>query len=71
MADDRRLDFAVAILEAIPLFVGAYTEISGLVDSITASTKRMQVEDRDPTNAEWDALNGLVAKLRARLQAPD
>lgn len=61
------LAFAIALLEALPQLISTGMEVTTLIENGLASLKAMQAEGRDPTDAEWTALNALVADLQARI----
>jgi len=54
-----------SLLTLLPLGQQLATEYSGIVTSL----KAMQAEKRDPTDAEWAALDAAVSALEAQLQA--
>ena len=58
------LQLAIQILETLPSIINMTLEAAKYVkDSITA-LRLMQLEGRDPTEAEWNALNDTIQKLR-------
>jgi hypothetical protein len=61
------LTLAIQVLEVLPALITASADALGFIDSTTAALKAMQAEDRDPTDAEWGALNQQIATLRAQL----
>lgn len=61
------LALAIAILEALPTLIGAGSEALTLIENGVASLKAMQAEGRDPTDAEWQAVNDLIAQLQAKI----
>lgn len=64
------LAYAIQLISALPALVDAGVSIKNLVSDSTASLNLMQSEKRDPTPAEWDALNAQIAALRKELHAP-
>lgn len=61
--------FAIAVLQALPYLLQAGAEVGALVNSAVASLKAMQAEGRDPTAAEWAALNATMGETLAALAA--
>lgn len=62
------LQFVLAALQALPSVLAAGAEVSTAVGQITASLKAMQAENRDPSAAEWAALNAQLLAALAGLQ---
>lgn len=62
--------YALQILEALPALMLAGQNIVEMVASSSAKLKVMIDEKRDPTEAEWEELNGQIDALRAELHAP-
>ena len=63
------LALAIQALEVLPTLITASAEALGFIDNTTAALKAMQLENRDPTEAEWTALDAQIATLRAQLDA--
>lgn len=59
------LAFALKALEAMPTIVNTVEEATTYVENTVSSLKTMQAENRDPTQAEWDALDKTIEDLRA------
>lgn len=59
------LAFAIKALEAMPAVVQMTQEAISYLNSTVSSLKLMQLEGRDPTEAEWDQLNKTIEDLRA------
>jgi len=59
--------FAIQMLNALPSLIAAGIDVVSLVKSTNSALKTMQLEGRDPDDAEWDALNKMIADLRAKL----
>lgn len=64
------LEVALAVLAQLPGLISAGKDVIGLVNSTKATLETAKAEGRDPTNAEWDALNAQITDLRAQLHAP-
>ena len=64
------LTYAIQLLSALPALIDAGMSIKNLVSDSTAALNKMQAEKRDPSPAEWDALNAMIADLRKQLHAP-
>ncbi len=54
--------------EAEPL-IAAGVNVANLLKTGSAALKAMQDENRDPSPAEWDALNAQIKALREELHA--
>lgn len=63
------LAYTLEILEALPVLINQGIDIYDLLVTSNAQIKKMQQENRNPTDAEWEALNDLIKTLRA--QRPD
>lgn len=66
------LAFAAQAIEFVQLAIAtgkAVADIAGMVEETLAALKAMQAEGRDPTDAEWAALNARTEALRADLHA--
>lgn len=66
---EAALALAIQALEVLPTLISASAEALGFIDSTTTALKAMQAEHRDPTDAEWAALNTQIATLRAQVDA--
>lgn len=64
------LAFAIQLISALPALVQAGRDITSLVTDGTKALEAMQREKRDPTGAEWQALNKQIADLRNELHKP-
>ncbi len=62
--------YAISLLGEVPGLIAAGKSVVDLVQSGSAALKTMQSENRDPTAAEWDALNAQIKTLRDELHAP-
>lgn len=67
--DASAIALAIAVLESLPSLVLASQEVLALMKSTVVSLRRMQSENRDPTDAEWDSLNSVIATLNERVQS--
>jgi hypothetical protein len=63
------LALAIALLQALPTLITATEEVSSLITTTVSQLQAMQAEGRDPTAAEWDALNAQTAALRKQLDS--
>ncbi len=61
--------YMLQVLNAIPGLLAAGQSVMGLVNNATVAVQNMQAENRDPSPAEWDALNKTIAALRSELHA--
>ncbi len=64
------LAFAIELLGQVPALIAAGKDVVALAQSGHAALTAMQAENRDPTPAEWDALNAQIKALRDELHAP-
>lgn len=62
--------FATQVLGALPQLIQDGQEVAGLVTTANTALKAMQDEKRDPTPAEWDAVNAHLRELQGELHAP-
>ena len=64
------LAIATAVLQLLPSLLQAGIDVMGLLTSTNAVISQAQAEGRDPTDAEWQALDAQISALRAQLNAP-
>ena len=64
------LPYILQFLNMLPQLIATGQNVMGLVNSTTTAVQNMIAEKRDPTQAEWDALNAITNNLRAQLHAP-
>ncbi len=64
------LAYAVSLLTELPGLISAGKDVVDLVKSGSTALKSMQDAGRDPTDAEWSALNAQIKALRDELHAP-
>ncbi len=63
------LSYALEVLNALPGLISAGVDVYDFINTTNDNIKKMQDENRDPTDQEWSDLNQLVEALRA--QRPD
>jgi len=63
------LAYAIQALTLIPSLIKTGADILTFVQETETALKKMQAESRDPTAAEWDALNAKIAELRKALHS--
>lgn len=63
------LAYAVSLLGELPGLIAAGKDVIDLVKSGQTALQSMQDQGRDPTPAEWDALNAQIKALRDELHA--
>ena len=63
------LAFALAALQAIPAIIAAGADVVGFITQATTAVTAMQAASRDPTAAEWAALNAQIAALQKTLDS--
>ena len=63
------VSFIAQIVAQLPSLVSAGTNIIDFLEAQFAAVKAMIAENRDPTQAEWDALNATVVAELAKLDA--
>lgn len=59
--------YATQILSALPGLIAAGVEVKGLIEKTNSQLKVFETEKRDPTDAEWAALNAEIDGKRDRL----
>lgn len=64
---NEAVSLAIAALEALPAIVTASEEALGFIEQTVVALRAMQADNRDPTDAEWAALNAQIDTLRAQL----
>lgn len=71
------LAIAIQLLDLLPSVITASEAVISAITSTSTALKQMQAENRDPTDAEWSAVNAaiialqneIIAALNARLAA--
>lgn len=63
------LTLAITALETLPTLISASEQVLALISSTTSALKAMQAENRDPTDAEWQAMHDQIAAIRAQLHS--
>ncbi len=62
--------YALSLLTELPALISSGKDVIDLIKSGSTALKSMQDQGRDPTSAEWDALNAQIKVLRDELHAP-
>lgn len=65
--DTTILAYALQVLAVLPQLIAAGRSVASIVQDANTALAAMQAENRDPTPAEWDALNAQIAALRSEL----
>jgi hypothetical protein len=60
---------AIQALQALITVIPLGEQLKTQYDQIVANLQQMQAENRDPTQAEWDAVHKARADLEAQLNA--
>lgn len=63
------LEIAVEVLQALPQLITAGVQVESLIANTVTVIQSAQSQNRDPTSAEWDALDAVLSNLRAKLDA--
>ena len=61
--------FATTLLAELPALIAAGVEVVGLIEKGNAQLKQFADEKRNPTDAEWEALNESIASKRKELHS--
>ena len=61
--------YALQALQAAPLLIAAGRDAAAFLSQSSAAIQKMVAENREPSDAEWDALNAVTADLRKQLHA--
>jgi hypothetical protein len=61
------LAYAIQLLSVLPQLILAGQDVMELINKGQSTLQNMQDEKRDPTPAEWEALDSLIATLRKDL----
>jgi hypothetical protein len=64
------LAIATTVLQLLPALLQAGIDVMGLLQSTNKVITDAQAAGRDPTDAEWNALDAQIGALRAQLNAP-
>ncbi len=62
--------YAISLLTELPGLIASGKQVIDLIQTGSNALKAMQTEGRDPTDAEWAALNAQIKVLRDELHAP-
>lgn len=63
------LMYSIQILNALPGLIATGQNVLSVVQQHRDAMESMLAEKRDPTPAEWDALNASIASLRQQLHS--
>jgi len=61
------LAYAMQVLQVLPVLITAGQNVTAFIKQANDALYKMQAEGRDPSAAEWDALNAQIDQLRAIL----
>lgn len=64
------LELALSVFSQLPGLISAGANVIALINSTKTTLTTAKAENRDPTPAEWDALNAQIDDLRKQLHAP-
>ena len=62
------IDFADALLALVPQVLTAGQDVLNIVAQGRSTLQTMKDQNRGPTQAEWDALNGQIDALMGQLK---
>lgn len=60
---------AIQVLSALPELISATEEIINMIKNTNIALKKMQAENREPTAAEWAAVNDVIDTQMAKLRS--
>ncbi len=63
------LELALAVLSELPSLISAGANVINLINSTKQTLNEATAAGRDPTAAEWDALNAQITDLRTQLHS--
>lgn len=58
------ISLALTVLQSLPALIAAGQNVIALINSTSATITKAQAENRDPTPAEWQALDDMLTDLR-------
>lgn len=61
--------YALSLLTELPSLISSGKQVIDLIQTGSTALKAMQAENREPTAAEWDALNAQIKALRDELHS--
>ncbi len=59
------ISYAISVFNALLQLVPPALDAYSLIEKTRTDLQTMQDENRDPTDAEWEALNTTIEKLRS------
>lgn len=62
------LAIAIQVLSALPELISASEQVISMIKDTNIALKKMQAENREPTAAEWAAVNDTIDSLMAKLR---
>jgi len=65
------LAYAIQLLGVVPGLISSGRDVIALLADGKAKLQEMQVQQRDPTDAEWEELNRQIAVLQTELHKKD
>ncbi|CAB4145071.1 hypothetical protein UFOVP1053_35 [uncultured Caudovirales phage] len=63
------LGYVLQAIQIIPDLIAAGQSVSALIAQTSASLRKMQAENRDPSAEEWAAQAQVINDLRSKLHA--
>ena len=61
--------YALQLLQALPGLIATGLNVMSIINQGTTALQNMVAEKRNPSEAEWDALNAVTAELRKQLHS--
>ena len=61
--------YALQLLQALPGLIATGQNVMSIINQGTTALQNMVAEKRNPSDAEWDALNAVTAELRKQLHS--
>lgn len=61
--------YALQLLQALPGLIATGQNVMSIINQGTTALQNMVAEKRNPSEAEWDALNAVTAELRKQLHS--
>lgn len=61
--------YALQLLQSLPGLIATGQNVMSIINQGTIALQNMVAEKRNPTDAEWDALNAVTADLRKQLHS--
>lgn len=63
------LDIVALIFQELPILIGAGVDVSNILKTGSTAVTNAQAGNTDPTDADWKAVNDIIAAARKQINS--